>query len=234
MYKSDALVNSLLNRQVDGFIIVPTEGTEVQIQNLLKKKISFVLIDRYFPEISTNHVVLDNFQATYDATMQMIDNGIKNITLIAYNSKLIHMKERIRGYVEAMKSSGLDKNICVEEIRYECVNEEMEEAFTRIINARKRPKGLIFSTNALSISGLYCMRKHSLKIHDDFAFIGFDGGESFDLFNPPLSYVQQPLEEMGKEAFNILLELINGSKKVTQIMLDPNLIIRNNDSVKIF
>ena len=67
-----------------------------------------------------------------------------------------------------------------------------------------------------------------MKIPEDIAFIGFDGGESFDLFSPPLSYVQQPLEEMAKEAFSVLISLINGPRKITQIMLSPTLIIRKS------
>ena len=37
-FKSEALVNTLLNRQVDGFIIVPAENTSNQMRNLIKKK----------------------------------------------------------------------------------------------------------------------------------------------------------------------------------------------------
>ncbi|MFN8255862.1 MAG: substrate-binding domain-containing protein [Bacteroidales bacterium] len=226
--KSEALVNSLLNRQVDGFIIVPAEGSDGQIKNLMKRKIPLVLVDRYFPDINTNHVVLNNFQATYDATIHLIENGIQNITMIAYKSELIHMKERIRGYLDAMKTSGLTENLVVEEIRYEAYKEDMEKAFERILKIPWVPKGIIFATNALSVSGLYSMRAKCLKIPEDIAFIGFDGGESFDLFNPPLSFVQQPLEDMGKEAFSLLLGLINGSAKTTQVMLNPSLVIRNS------
>lgn len=228
-FKSETLINSLLNRQVDGFIIVPTEGNEVQIRNLLRRKIPLVLVDRHFPEISTNHVVLDNYLASYEATMHMINNGVKNVSLIAYKTSLVHMRERIRGYTEAMISSGLSENLEIEEIRYDFFDEDMESVFTRLLNKIKNPQGLFFATNALSVSGLYCMRKHCLTIPKDIAFMGFDGGDSFDLFNPPLSFVKQPLEEIGKEAFNLLLELINGSTKTSQIMLSPCLIIRNND-----
>jgi LacI family transcriptional regulator len=228
MNKSEALVNSLLNRQVDGFIIVPTEGSDGQIRALMKRKIPLVLVDRYFPDINTNHVILNNFQATYDATIQLVDSGIKNITMIAYKSELIHMKERIRGYREAMIASGLIDNVKVEEIRYESYKEDMDKAFEKILKGPKTTIGLIFATNALSVSGLYSMRSNCLKIPEDIAFIGFDGGESFDLFNPPLSFVQQPLEEIGKEAFSLLLGLINGSAKTTQVMLNSNLVIRNS------
>ncbi len=95
-FKSESVINTLLNRQVDGFIIVPTEGSREQIRSLVKKKVPLVLIDRYFSELNTNHVVLDNFQATYEATSHLIKEGYIDIAMVAYKNSLIHMKERIR------------------------------------------------------------------------------------------------------------------------------------------
>ena len=227
-FKSESVINTLLNRQVDGFIIVPTEGSREQIRSLVKKKVPLVLIDRYFSELNTNHVVLDNFQATYEATSHLIKEGYIDIAMVAYKNSLIHMKERIRGYKEAMAANKLSERIKVIEINYALYNEEFSELFNELDIETQNRSAFIFATNALSLSGLYCINKKCLKIPEDFAFIGFDGGESFDLFNPPLSYVKQPLEEMGKESFGILMNAISGSNKITQIMLSPSLIIRGS------
>ncbi len=125
-----------------------------------------------------------------------------------------------------MAANKLSEHIKVIEINYALYNEEFSELFNELDIETQNRSAFIFATNALSLSGLYCINKKCLKIPEDFAFIGFDGGESFDLFNPPLSYVKQPLEEMGKESFSILMNAISGSNKITQIMLSPSLIIR--------
>jgi len=227
-FKSESVINTLLNRQVDGFIIVPTEGSIDQIRSLVKRRVPLVLVDRYFPELSTNHVVLDNFQATFDATSHLIAEGYIDITMFAYKNRLIHMQERIRGYREAMTANKLTDKIKIIEINYIRSDEEFSVLFNELGPNSKNKSALIFATNALSLSGLYCINTSCLTIPDDYAFIGFDGGESFDLFNPPLSYVQQPLEEMGKESFSILMNSISGSNKITQIMLSSSLIIRES------
>ncbi len=225
--KSAVLINTFLNRQVDGIIIVPAEGSSGQIQSLLKKKIPLVLVDRYFPEINASHIILDNYQATYDATIHHIENGFNHIAMIAHKSSLIHMKERIRGYTQAMADHNLTDNICVEEIRFDHYNEDIENVFDNFENKNININALVFATNTLSIFGLYCIQKRCLKIPEKLAFIGFDGGDVFDLFTPPLSFVEQPLEEMGKESFRILMDLMNGSSKISQIMLSPTLIARD-------
>lgn len=227
-FKSESLINTLLNRQVDGFIIVPTEGTSRQIRNLLKKKIPLVLVDRFFPEINASHIVLDNYQATFDATSHLIEKGYKQIAMVAYKSSLIHMKERVRGYTEAMDTFNMADNHCVKEIRFEQSQKDMENVFNDLLIQNKKTDAIIFATNALSISGLFCAKKNNIIIPDDVGFIGFDGGECFDLFNPPITYVKQPLEEMGKEAFRVLLDLISGSSKTSHIMLNPSLVARSS------
>ena len=70
--KSELLINTFINRQVDGFIIAPAEGTVEQINTILKKNIPLILLDRYFPEIDTNYVILNNYQSTYDATLHIL------------------------------------------------------------------------------------------------------------------------------------------------------------------
>jgi len=100
--KSNDLITFLWNRQVDGFIITPAEGSEGQIQLLMEQNVPFVLIDRYFPEIDTNYVAIDNYKAAYDATKELMANGKKRIAMVAYCSELQHMRERVQRYKDAL------------------------------------------------------------------------------------------------------------------------------------
>ena len=227
-FKSEALINTLLNRQVDGFIIVPAENTINQMRNLIKKKFPVVFLDRYFPEINASYIVLDNYQATFEASAHLFKKGYRQICLIAYKSSLIHMQERIRGYKEAMSAFGIMDNCCVKEIRFDQSQKDMENVFNEMIVEEKKTDAFIFATNALSVSGLICAKKNNIAVPHDVAFIGFDGGDCFDLYHSPLTYVKQPMEEMGKEAFRVLLDLINGSSKTSHIILNPTLIIRDS------
>ncbi|MDD4226051.1 MAG: substrate-binding domain-containing protein [Mariniphaga sp.] len=223
--KSATLIDILLNRQVDGLIITPSEGSTEQIKMLLQGDIPVVLMDRYLPDISTNRVVLDNFNATYTAVNYFISKGYKKVNMIAYKSSLVHMQERIRGYQEAMKDNGLANEVVVKEISYSHAKSEMEKVMEDLL-LDKKIDALLFATNALSISGLYAIRKHHIKVPEELAVIGFDGHEVFDFFQPPLTYIQQPLEEMGKESVKILLDQIKGSRKKVQVELTHRLIER--------
>lgn len=226
--KMGSLVNILINRQVDGFIIVPAEGTELQIKALQEKRIPLVLTDRYFIDITTNYVVLDNYMASYDAISHLIANGYKKIGMIAYKSNLIHMQERVRGYIEAMKANNLENEIRIEEVHYNYTMIDNEKAMNNLAIDEKKINAILFATNSLTVSGLYCIKKRNLKIPEDLAIIGFDGNEAFDFFYTPLTYIEQPIEEMGKEAVRILIEQINGSTKIVHTILRHTLIKRKS------
>jgi len=225
--KSGRVLNTFLNRQVDGYIIVPTEGTSKQVSNLLKRKRPVVLIDRYFPEISCSHVVLNNFQATFDATSYFLNRGLKKIALVAYKTSLIHMKERIRGFEEAMTLNGVDISGLLIEVPFQHSQKEMVISLNNFFKRNRDTEAMIFANNGLSLEGLYYMQKSAINIPGDIAFIGFDGGEAFDLYSTPLSYVRQPLAEMGKEAVRVLMDNINGLNKINQVMLNASLVLRD-------
>ncbi len=219
--KSASLTEIFLNRQVDGFILIPSEGDNELVQSLIDRNIPFVLIDRCFPGIDTNFVILDNHAATYQATQRLINKGCRKIKMVAYNSSLFHMVERIRGYREAMTDQNLQEFICVEVInnRHEEIKIRMDE-----IVQKKETEAIVFATNTLSIAGLYAIQRNDIHIPNDFFVIGFDGNESFDFFSPPITYIEQPLLDIGKKAVRVLLEHINGTEEKTQVKL-PSLLI---------
>jgi LacI family transcriptional regulator len=226
--KSATLIDILINRQVDGFIIVPTEGSEEQIENLIHKNIPLVLVDRFFPKLPTSFVALDNYNAANDAINHIISKGYKRIGVIAYKSSLIHMRDRVSGYVDALKSHKLGDNLFIKEIRFDHVEQDIENAMIDLVFKNKKIDALFFATNSLSIAALYCINKYKIKIPEQLAILGFDGNESFDFFYSPLSYVEQPIDEMGKESVKVLVDLIDGIDKTIQIKLKHKLIIRNS------
>lgn len=224
--KTAALIDVFTNRQVDGFIIVPTEGSEDQVKGLIQKKVPVVLVDRYFPQVTSNVVVLNNYEASADAVTQLIRSGRKKIGIIAYKSSLIHMHDRIAGYVDTMKSQNLE--FIIKEIRMEEAAHDIEKAIHELAVEEKKVDALYFVTNSLSIAGLYCIQQMNISIPKDLAIMCFDESPAFDFFQPPISYVKQPIDELGKESVKLLVDLINGSTKTTNITLKHTLVNRKS------
>lgn len=226
--KSEALIDTFLYRQVDGFIIAPVEGTENQIAGLIKKGIPVVLIDRYFLQLNVSHVILDNFKATFDATIHLIQQGYKQIKMVAWLTSSTHMQERVRGYKEAMRINDLQAEINVIEVPLSILKLETEAFIEMKLQEMSHMDALLFATNSLTLAGMYCINKLGLKVPQKLGIIGFDGSEAFDFFYAPLSYVEQPLNEIGTKAASVLIGLINGDKEIVHHVVQPVLNIRNS------
>ena len=56
--KMTRVVSNLINKGVDGLIIVPCDNSEKSIASLVNNNIPIVLFDRYFPEINVSYVAL--------------------------------------------------------------------------------------------------------------------------------------------------------------------------------
>ncbi|MCG2462371.1 LacI family transcriptional regulator [Flavobacteriaceae bacterium F89] len=228
--KSWGLIKFLINRQVDGFIIVPTKGSEDQIKHLKEQNIPFVLIDRYFQEIPSNYVVIDNFGAAYKAVERLIVTGNKKIGIIAYGNSLVHMKGRIKGAMAAMENHNLKVNESwLKEINFSSIGEDVVNGINGLLLVEEPVTAIFFASNSLAIHGMKQIDKLGLKVPNDVAIVSFDQGEAFDFYYSPITYIQQPLTELGKEAVKILVDEISDPEiGYKQMSLEAKLIVRES------
>ncbi|GEP97565.1 LacI family DNA-binding transcriptional regulator [Chitinophaga cymbidii] len=228
--KAGDLINVLLNRQVDGLILIPTEGSEQQIKQLKKQNVPFVLIDRYFPGISASHICINNYESAYNAVSHLIKTGHKQIGMVAYKTALHHINERKRGYTEALSDHDkLSKTSGMKLARYSHLKEDIRLAVDQLLQGRKPADAVFFATNSLAIEGLKYINELGLRVPEDLAVVSFDESEAFDLFYSPVTYVRQPILDMGKAAVRVLLDQIKDADKPAELVcIDTELVIRKS------
>ncbi|HJV78582.1 MAG TPA: substrate-binding domain-containing protein, partial [Paludibacter sp.] len=201
--KTNDLIKLFLDRQVDGLIIALPEHTEEQVKYLKKINIPFVLIDRYYPTIQTNSVSINNYIAAQKAIQHLLDNGHERIGVVAYQTSLFHLNERIRGAVDLLADNAL-----IGEVGIDSINKDVIAAIDSFLSNPNPVDAIFFTSNLLAISGLKYINSLGIKIPDQLAIVGFDETDAFDLFYVPISYVKQPMAELGSEALKLLLKTI--------------------------
>ncbi|MDR1718715.1 MAG: LacI family transcriptional regulator [Dysgonamonadaceae bacterium] len=206
--KMERMIQELKNRQVDGFIIIPTENGQGSINNLVNSKVPVVLLDRYFEEINTHHVLIDNFKTSRSATEFLINQGCKRIGLIIYKSELPHMQERRNGFAEALKRNGMYVPAFIKEINYQTIEENIQKAIDDLLTRIDPVDGILFASNSIAIHSLKYLMKRNINIPSDMKVIGFDENDAFDLSREPIPFVQQPIAEMGKLSVDLIIKQI--------------------------
>ncbi len=221
--KMEKMIQTLQSRQVDGFIIVPTENGEEYISKLVKSKIPVVLLDRCFPAIETSHVMIDNYQTSWLATKHLIALGCKKIALLTYQNKLHHMIERKRGYVEVVQKSSIFDPDLIKEVSYENITEDTTNAINELLQI-KDLDGIFFSTDSICVAGIKYMQQLDRNLFKKINLMSFDKNEIFDFVNYDVPYMMQPLHEMGRKAIDILMnQIINKTNKTEKIELQASL-----------
>lgn len=231
--KSKQQIEMLMQGQVEGFIISPPMNSEEQIQELVRIKKPFVLIDRYFPEIDSNYVIIDNEEAAYDATMHLVNKGFKKIACITINADLVNMNDRLLGYKKALLDSmGLIDEKLIKMLPFSHESKDVSKAIKQLIGKDKKGiDAIFFTTSKVGIMGVESLNALGLIIPNNIAVVSFDDPDAYKICNSPVTAVAQPLVEIGKIAVQVLLSEIKNPKssiKTQKITLKTNFVIRKS------
>ena len=227
--RTKALIDIYRTRQVDGYIIAPPPGVEEDIRSLIHDNLPVILFDRYFPELQTNNVVVDNFQATYNAVQHFFDNGYKNVAFVTLPSEQIQMKERLNGYQQVIKER---KDMAyVKKIGFHNEHSLIVSEIEEFLKENKRIDAVFFATNYLADAGLEAIRDLGLSIPNDLGVIVFDDSRLFRLFTPSITAISQPIKEISETVIKLLLSKLTSSPKISEpdtVVIPTSLIIRNS------
>jgi len=233
--KSLELIDLFRVLQVDGYIIIPSGGIEDKIASLISENIPVVLFDRYFPGLDTNYVIIDNENASFNATAHLAENKFQNIGFITTDVEQTQMLDRLKGYKMAIKEYNLNENIL--QISYkEKVSAIGKKDILEFFKTNPKLDSVFFATNYLTQIGLEVIKENFPSLVNEIGIITFDDNDFFKIFNPPISAISQPLFKIGSELMDIMLNLLNDTNKALppkRVVLKSKLQVRNSSYEKI-
>ncbi|MCK5823903.1 MAG: LacI family DNA-binding transcriptional regulator [Ichthyobacteriaceae bacterium] len=226
------LQGMFLNR-VDGLLISPNQSvhTDEHLSIFTNNNIPVVLFDRYYENSKIPKVILEDKQAMFNVTQHMIDLGRTNILHITGNLKSTLYGERFSGYKEALKTNNIPYNkdlVKSIDLYDEKAIEVLKDVLSR---GEKMPDGIICANDVTALAVLqYLMKKTDIKVPEDIAITGFSNSPSSFYINGGLTSVNQYSCDMGKNAINMLLDLIEDKKGdlPKTIVIESNLVVRGS------
>ena len=220
--RAKELIQLFYDRQIDGFIIAPTEGLSDVINNLLKSSVPVVLFDRPLSDVNTHTVVSENVEGAYKGTMFLLEKkNAKRIGFVTTISTQSQMKGRLEGYMKAVDNVGMD--LLVKKINPTQSQVEVVEQLRDFI-AYNKLDAVLFATNYLAINGLKAIKQYNLDLDK---LISFDENSAFGLVYPPVSAISQNIQEIAHEVVRILVNQINGKlDKMEHVVIPCDLIMR--------
>ena len=160
-------------------------------------------------------VAPNEVEAGYEATCYLLEQGHQAIGVIGHQLGTAHLQNRLTGYGKALVAAGIphqddwlfltggNHTSYAEEVRL------IEEVVSRFLQEKPRVTAIMFTNWQSSVTGLPMIVDAGYRIPQDLSVLVFDNFDHAATFDPPLTAVDYPLEQMGFGAVKMLIEQIN-------------------------
>jgi DNA-binding LacI/PurR family transcriptional regulator len=232
--KEEEYISMLRQKYVDGMIVATGLKNSRAVRELIESDMPVAMLSRDVPHLPVHTVVVDDFQGGYEAAVHLAQLGHRKIAMIAENIEVPSIKQRINGFKEGLKFSGIELN---DQSIFYCphdLQKSKKMSFTLLGDQENRPTAIFVSTEILAMGVLQAARALKLQVPTDLSLIGFDNSILARISDPQLTTIAQPIEEMGAKVIELLVNEITNTHEKNKVMqrvtLSPLLIIRESTS----
>jgi len=206
----------------DGTILVTPSVVDVSASGPV------VAVDPHAGSSEMPTVDSENLQGAVAATDYLIELGHRRIGFLAGRSDLESARRRERGYREAISKAGIPFDADL--IRIGGYTEESASSPAReLLMMTDRPTAIFAANDASAIQTMRVASELGLKVPDDLSVIGFDNIPESALTTPPLTTIDQSIQQMGYEAAKLLVGLINEpDRDPIHLTLPTELVVRQS------
>ncbi|MDQ0964882.1 DNA-binding LacI/PurR family transcriptional regulator [Flavobacterium sp. W4I14] len=222
----------MLVHQVDGLMVSITKETAnfEHLKVFQRKGIPIVFFNRVCDEMIVPKVLVEDTQGAFSAVEHLIKRGKKRIAHLSGPQSLSISKKRQEGYTNALTKYKIpfDKKLIV---NYDLTISNVEQHIDYFLSLEPRPDALFAINDPAAIEAIRIIKKKGLKIPEDIAVIGFSNDIVSSFIEPALTTVEQPIQEMGRVAAQLLIDQIDRNIedwKAQTVTLKTALIIRDS------
>ncbi|MEI7595694.1 MAG: LacI family DNA-binding transcriptional regulator [Bacteroidota bacterium] len=232
--KERKLLDMLKNRQVDGIILSSTLKNSNEIRDILFDNYPLVLIDRTFPDMQTNTVIVDNYLGARKATEHLVEQGFESIAHFTISPSYVScIVDRKNGYLHVMKEQKLQKYSQVIEIPFNDVRNSVYNFIKEQTQKEKSIDAIFTVNNNIALAVFEAANSLKLRIPEDIGLITFDDIDLFNFTNPTISAIKQPIELICEKAVQTLIDCIeNTVTKTINHVLESEIIVRQSSILK--
>lgn len=226
-------IKLLQERKIDGLIISTSQTQPDQFNQMIKSNFPHVLIDRVFETNNSPQVTVDNYGGAEIAAHHLLDQGLKNIAILSITPEHIStIEQREKGFIETITKANIKiPNHWHIKTPFAEMETAIDKTIEKLQNQNHLPEAIFALNNNLTSYCLSALKRLKISVPNDVALISFDDMLYFDFTNPSISAVAQPVEQIGEQAFDLLLKQINLVSKAEDhqtVILPVNLIVRES------
>jgi DNA-binding LacI/PurR family transcriptional regulator len=211
---------------VAGIVFVPINAARGSYRHLLVPPIHTVAVDRSPADLRADLVTVDNVGGTRIGVEHLIAMGHREVALLGGPSRHSTAREREQGYLQALQAAGLP-------LRPELVHcGDFREGggydgMMALMALPRRPTAVFVANNLMTLGALRALHEAAVRIPEEIALVGFDDMPWATSLNPPLTAINQPSQEIGSAAAELLLgRIARPDRAIRHLILETKLVVR--------
>ncbi|RCW48465.1 LacI family transcriptional regulator [Paenibacillus prosopidis] len=227
-------LNILVEKQVDGIIMLggrinlakPSAELVNEVVEVCKR-VPVLLINGNLPGEGMNRVYADEKVGAELATQHLIDLGHRDIAFVGGYRHMSNTLQRIQSFVKTMEKNGL-------KVRKEWMLDggfsvESGKAFLNILlGLPERPTAVFCANDLVAIGVMKAANKAGLRVPHDLSLVGFDDIPYASNSIPELTTVSLKCYDVGRNAADLLHQMITKNKVSRNTKVRPELIVRES------
>ncbi len=228
--KVEPLIDEMLNRRVDGFLVLNPRDDEryLHFLPLIEKGIPVVYLKNTPKDEAVSSVSCDDKTGGYVATQHLLTLGHQSIVTITGPQSEECSQERLAGYHQAFSESGisLNENLSVEG---DWSAKSAGKIIQNLLDSGETFSAIFTQNDRMAIGAIRALQDAGLRVPQDISVIGYDDIPLISYFAPPLTTIHQPLDDFGRHGANLLISAVmNKDYKRKQVCLGAQLIQRDS------
>ena len=233
--RGDALIanieNLLMTSRLDGLVLTPPFSDSIELIEFLKKKnVNYARVASAIEDDESISVRSNDEQGAFEITEHLIELGHSHIAFIKGHPDHSATEQRFSGYQRALSAHNLtfdDTLVAEGNFSYH----SGADSAKAILDINPRPSAVFASNDYMAAAVLKLATQRQLKVPEDISIAGFDNAPIARHIWPGLTTIAQPVEEMTRQAVELLIEQIGGAQvQVRQTTLEAKLITRESTS----
>jgi LacI family transcriptional regulator len=239
--KEHNYVQVLLQKQVDGFLLVPANSTSRSIGLIQKQQVPLVVLDRTVPnEVDT--VKSDSVDGAYRLTQHLLDQGHRYLAMLSGPREVSTAVDRVKGYKQALADfastdgDGAVRTLHAPMVLYgEFTQRGGYAMMQRLLTLAPVPTAVFAANNFIAIGAFRALREAGLRVPADIALVAFDDLPLTFMLAPFLTVAAQSVYERGRRAAELLLRRLveEDHGPPTEILMPVEIIIRQSSARRI-
>lgn len=223
--EEQSYIDLCTERQVEGAIFIGFESGDKQLEEIINSDLPVVLIERYAVGQHVSSITFDNFYGMNLALNYLLSLNHKRIAFI--KGKTTPISE---GRTSIFREFMSDRDLYSEDLIYngDYTLESGYKIGCEIVNSKMLPTAVFSSSDLMAVGLIRAFDDYGIKVPEDISIIGYDDFEICKYVKPRLTTVAQDFYAMASKSTEVLLDMINNKTSNIQIIIKPELIIRDS------